>query len=307
MIKNRCQLACKAEGTEGSAESLAGADAVPVQNLSFKPSTEMGERPNVSSSLSRWASVAGARSAVMEFDMELKGSGTAGTAPAFGKILKCCGFGETVVPVTSVTYLPASTSISSMTLAAYIDGKIQKIWGARGDVGLKLEKGKPGLLHFAFTGADFSDADGVMLTTGVSYESTKPVPFMNSSFTVDSYAALVGTLEFKMNNSLALRPDVNTVSGHKSAVITERKPTLSMDPEEVLVATYDFFTKLKNGNEGALTCALTGTAGNIITITAPKVQFTGINPGDKSGICSLGIDCQLNRNAGDDELSIALT
>jgi hypothetical protein len=307
MIKNRSQLACKAESVEGTFETLAGVDVIPVFNLSFKPTTEIGERPNVSSSLSRWASIAGARSAVMEFDMELKGSGTVGTAPALGKLLKCCGFGETVVAVTSVTYLPASSSISSMSLAAYIDGKIKKIWGARGDMSLKLEKGKPGMFHFVFTGADYSDADGAMLSSGIAYEATKPIPFMNSSYTLDSYAALIGSLEIKMNNSVVLRDDVNTISGHKSAVITGRKPTLSIDPEECLVATYDWFTKLKTNVEGALSCVLTGTAGNICTITAPKIQYTAVNPADKNGIASLGIDCQLNRNAGDDEISIAFT
>ena len=307
MIKNRCQLACKAEAVEGTFETLAGADVVPVMNFSFKPTTEIGEQTNVSSSLSRWASIAGARSAVMEFDMELKGSGTAGTAPAFGKLLLACGFAETLVAITSATYKPASSAISSMSFAAYLDGKIKKLWGARGDVSLKLEKGKPAIFHFVFTGADYSDTDGAMLTTGVVYEATKPIPFMSSTFLIDSYAAIVGSLEFKMNNVVALRPDINAISGHKSAVITERKPTMSMDPEEVLVATYDFYTKLKTHSEGALTLALTGSAGNIATVTAPKVQYVGINPGDKSGILSLGIDCHLNRNAGDDEIVIAMT
>jgi hypothetical protein len=75
----------------------------------------------------------------------------------------------------------------------------------------------------------------------------------------------------------------------------------------VLVATYDFFGKLRSGSEGALTLALTGSAGNITTITAPKVQYTGVKLSEKSGIRSLGIDCQLNRNAGDDEIVIAFT
>ena len=110
-----------------------------------------------------------------------------------------------------------------------------------------------------------------------------------------------------MNNEIALRDDVNTSSGYKSAVITGRRPSLSIDPEMVLVATYDFFGKWRSGNEGALSLALTGAAGNICTITAPKVQYTAPKLAEKSGIRSLGIDCQLNRNAGDDELSLAFT
>ncbi|MCK7495178.1 MAG: hypothetical protein MZW92_31855 [Comamonadaceae bacterium] len=43
----------------------------------------------------------------LTFDVEIKGSGAAGTAPELGVLLKGCGFGETVVAVTSVTYAPA--------------------------------------------------------------------------------------------------------------------------------------------------------------------------------------------------------
>jgi len=307
LIEARTQLAIKVEGTEGSAETLAGADAVLVANAKFTPSIAMGERNNMSSSLSRWASIPGARSAKMEFDVELKGSGTAGTAPALGKLLQGCGFGETVSAGVSVTYKPASVSIGSYTLAMYVDGVIKKMWGARGNVSLKLEDGAPGWLHFEFTGADFSITDGAMLSSGVSYESTKPVAFLSASLTVDSYAALIGAMEINVNNEVTLRKDINSSSGHRSAVITSRKPTMTMDPEAVLVATYDFYGKLRSGNEGALSMVLTGTAGNICTITAPKVQYTGLSDDNKEGIKNYGITCQLNRSSGDDELSIVFT
>lgn len=307
MIVKRAQMAAKAEGTEGSAETLAGADAFLAENISFNPETEMSRRGNTSSSLSNFSQVPGARKATMEFDVELKGSGTAGMAPALGKLLKGCGFGEALVALASATYTPASTGVGSMTLAMYNDGVIYKIWGARGTVGLKFVKGKQVLLHFVFTGADYSVTDGAMLTTGITYEATKPQPFLAATMTIDSYAALIGSMDFNMNNEIVLRDDVNASSGHKSAVITGRQPFLSFDPEMVLVATYDFFGKLRSGSEGALTLALTGTAGNICAITAPKVQYTKVGLAEKSGLRSLGIDCQLNRNAGDDEISIAFT
>ncbi len=306
LIEKKTQLAAKAESVEGSAETLAAADVVLVENVKFNPNTPPNKRNPVSASLSGFASVSGARSATMEFDIEVKGSGTAGTAPALGKFLKCSGFAETVVALTSVTYLPASSGISSMTLAAYMDGVIKKIWGARGTWSLKLETGKPSYLHFVFTGADFSVADGALLTN-VTYESTKPVAFQNAAFTIDSYAALIGALEFTGNNAVALRKDGNAVSGHKSAIITGREMAMTFDPEMVTVATYDFYGKMRSGSEGALTAALAGAAGNIITLTAPKVQYTGIKSEAREGYRSLGIDCQLNRNSGDDEISIALT
>ncbi|HBE44274.1 MAG TPA: hypothetical protein DDW17_02165 [Deltaproteobacteria bacterium] len=306
MIEARTQLAAKIEGTEGQAEALTKTEAFLAANFKFTPDTPAGERPNVSASLSPWAPIPGARSAKMEFDVELKGSGTKGTAPALGALLKACGFGETVSANTSVTYKPASTSISSITIASYEDGIMKKIWGARGNVSLKLEDGAPGWLHFEFTGADFSVTDVTMLAD-VTYESTKPIAFLAATLTIDSYSALIGALEINMNNAVALRKDINSASGYKSAVITNRKPSMTIDPEAVLVATYDFYGKLRSGNEGALSLALTGSAGNVCTITAPKVQYTAISDDVKEGLRNLGITCQLNRNAGDDELSIVFT
>lgn len=307
MLVKRAQLAAKAETTEGTAETLVGANAFLAQNIDFSPDIAMGERDNLTSSLSPFPKVPGERKGGMSFDVELKGSGTAGTAPALGKLLLGCGFAETLVASTSATYKPASTGIGSMTLAMYNDGIIYKIWGARGTVSLKNVKGKPSMFHFEFSGADYSVADGAMLSSGVSYESTLPQPFLSSQLTIDSYAALIGTLDINMNNEVALREDGNTESGYKSAVITSRKPSLSFDPEMVLVATYDFFGKLRSGNQGALSYVIGATAGNICTVTAPKVQYTGVKLSDKSGIRGLGMDCQLNRNAGDDELVIAFT
>ena len=306
LIEARTQIAAKKETVEGAAETLSASDAFLAANVKFTPNFAMGERKNVSSSLSPWASIPGVRSAKLEFDVELKGSGTAGTAPALGNLLKACGLGETVDSGKSVTYAPASSSISSLTLAAYQDGIIKKIWGARGNVSLKLENGAPGWLHFEFTGADFSVTDGTMLS-GVTYESTKPVAFLSATFSIDGYSALIGVLEINMNNEVNLRKDANSDSGYKSAVITGRKPTMTMDPEHVTVATYDFFGKLRSGNEGSLSLVLGSTAGNICTIKAPKVQYINISDDVRDGIRSLGITCQLNRSSGDDEISIAFT
>lgn len=307
MILKRAQLAAKIEETEGDAQTLAGADAFLAENIAFNPTTAMEQRNNVASSLSPFSQVAGVRSATMEFEVELKGSGEKGTAPALGKLLKACGFGEAVVVSASATYTPASTGLSSLTIGLYNDGVRYQIQGARGNVSLRLEKGKPGRFRFVFTGAEYVVGDVAMLSSGVSYETSKPQPFLSASLSIDSYAALVGLLEFNMGNEVTLRDSVNTASGHLSAVIAGRQPTLSLDPEMVTVATYDWFTKLKTANEGALTATLGATAGNICTISAPKVQYTGIRVDGKSGLRSLGVDCQLNRNAGDDELSIVFT
>jgi len=306
MLESRTQLAIKVEGTEGSAEAPENTDAVLHRNAKFIPDIAMTQRDMRSSSLSQFSAVPGKRQAAIEFEMELKGSGSAGTAPESGICLKGCGFTETVDTGVSVTYTPASSSIGSYTLLLYEDGILHKIWGARGTVKLILKAGEPGILSFSFIGADFSATD-VALLSGCSYDSTLPPAFLSAQLTIDSYAALLSSLEIDIANTLALREDANKESGHYSTIISKRMPVMSIDPEKVLVATYDFYGKLRSGNEGALSTVLGGTAGNICTITAPKVQYTKIDEAEREGIRTLGIDCQLNRSSGDDELSLAFT
>lgn len=308
MITKRAQIAILVEESEGTAETLAGAQAILVANPKFTPNRKVYDRDLVSASLSQYSAIAGEYSATIEFDVHLKGSGTAGTAPEFGACLLGCGFAATTVPVTSVTYTPASASIGSYTIGLYMDGKCYKIWGARGDVSFKATAGSFFTAHFVFTGAGYTVTDTALLSSGVSYQTTTPVVFAGAAImTIDSLSANLQSLEIKMNNALQLRASPNKATGFLSAVITGRRPIMTFDPEEVLVATYDFYAKLNSNNLAALSIALTGAAGNITTITAPKVQYIDIAPGDRGGLATLGIDCLLSRNAGDDELSIAFT
>ena len=304
ILIQRIQLAAKIEATEGTAESLAAADAMLVANPTFRPEIKSTDRAQLSSSLSRFGAVPGLRSAVIEFDVELKGSGVAGTVPMIGKLMRACGFGETIVVNTSVTYAPASASVPSITIALYMDGMRKMIWGARGTFKIVCKAGEPSMIHFMFTGADFSVTD-LALLTGVAYETTVPQPFQAATFTIDSYAAIIESLEIDIGNQVSLRPDVTVTSGHRSAAITKRESVLTIDPELITVAMYDFYGKWRSGVMGALSLAIGAVVGNKAEITAPKVQYVGIAPGDRSGIRTLGIDSWLNRNSGDDEISIA--
>lgn len=307
LLIQRSQIVCELEAVEGTAETLEGADAFLGFNPAFEPIIDAHERDPVRSVLSPHGSVFGKRSARMTFDVELVGMAAAGSAIHYADALKACGVGETLVADTSATYKPASSSVSSATLAMYLDGKIYKMWGARGTARLSLEAGKPGIMSFEFIGADFSEADGALLSSGVSYNSVKPPTFQSASLTIDSYAALVSRVDLDLANALTLREDANASSGHKSAVITNRKPMLSFDPENVLVATEDFLGNWRSGSEMAFTATLGSATGNTIALTAPKVQYQTAGMGDREGVSVLDLAGLCCLSSGDDEWQIQIT
>jgi hypothetical protein len=304
---DRTQIAAKIESVEGVAESLAAADAF----LAFPsgdpdPKIEPYERNPFRETLSPLPSVMGKRSGKLPFMAELAGSGTAGTAPPWGKLMKGCAFGETLVALTSVAYAPASTAIPSLTLAAYMDGVIHKIWGARGGLKLNLEVGKPGLLHFDFQGSDFSHADGAMLV-GATYSSIVPPVFLGATFTIDGVDFNVEKVELDIANTLALRTNPNADSGHQSCLITGRKGKITLDPEMVLASTKDIWTMWRNGSTVVLSAVLGSTPGNIVTIACPAFQIQDVKFGNRTGIRTNNLTAMMALSSGDDELTISLT
>lgn len=309
ILSNRQVIAAKIETTEGTAITLAGADA---NNLIMEPRFEadvpMYKREFLDNSLSPFKHLATTRLARLSFKCECKGSGTAGTAPALGKLLKACGFGETVVASTSVTYAPISAlaSIPTLTLAIYKDGLRKALKGARGNVKYSAKAGEPGMFEFEFVGVYDGTTDVAILTpSGV--DTTVPVPLLSATFSVASFSAFVSQLAFDMANELTPRGDINQASGYISTLLTKREPKGSFDPEDELVATHDFYGRWLLGTTGALTWKHEGSAGNITTFTVPNCQYTKIAESDRSGIATLNTDFLMTRSSGDDELSIAFT
>jgi len=310
ILSNRQIIAAKVEVTEGTAETLAAADANDqiLEPAKFEPNISMFERTLLDISYSNFKQIPGTRLATISFKCENKGSGTAGTAPAIGKLLKACGFLETVVAVTSVTYTPLSAlaTIPTLTVAVYIDGVRKQIRGARGNVKYSAKNGEPGMFEFTFIGVyDAVTSQALLTPSGV--ETTVPVPLLTALFSVGGFSAFVSTITFDMGVKLAPRADINKAEGYISTLITARMPKGTFDPELEIIATHDWYGRWVGGTTGALTWKHPGTAGNICTFNVPVCQYIKVSDGDRDGIALSPIDFLMVRNAagGDDEISVA--
>lgn len=308
MLTNRQVLGSKIEAVEGTAETLAGADCN-VQLLEpakFEPNIAMFERNLLSTSLSSFKMIPGTRLAQISCKVEAKGSGTAGTAPALGKLNKACALGETVVASTSVTYAPVSAlaSIPTLTMAVYVDGVRQQIRGARGNRKYTGKNGEPGVYEYTFIGI-YDAVTDVALPTPSGVETTVPVALLTATFSIASFQAFISQIAIDLGNQLTPRADMNKAEGYISTLLTKRRVTGSFDPEMELVATHDFYGKWLAGATGVFTFRHTGSAGNILIVSAPVCQYTKLSPSDRNGLASLGADFLLARSAaaGDDEIS----
>lgn len=298
-------------------ESTYNTDAAPTNTanaLAFmEPALNPGEgariidRPLVRPFLGMPKRLFGGTLASIAFACELKGSGTAGTAPAIGAALQACGLAETVVAATSVAYKPTSTpsAVKSATIWYYQDGTLHKMTGCRGNAAFSIEAGGIPKVTFTFTGHYTSMTDASIVTP--TLEATVPNPIRGATFTIGAYAAVINAVSLDLGNKVSAAPSVTSADGFAEVRITDRDVAGSMDPEMQLVATQDVMTQWKNRTELAMSYALPGSAGNILTITAPKVVYGAPTQGDREMIRTWALPFHCVENSGDDELVLTFT
>ena len=313
-LTRRQILAIKVESSEGTDAVPVAADVVsPAYNVSYTPNIKMNERKIVKPTFSAITEIAGEESGEIKFEVELKGSGTAGTRPYYDVPLLACGFACTTVHATSVTYKPTSAAPATVTIALYEGDsgtvfKMRKLVGCRGNVSFDAVAGQPVLAKFDFKGRYVEPTDTVALTMPTI--TPLPLPFVSAALS----ALGVGTLKatkctIDMGNSVQLRQDVNQATGIVSAVIVDRKMKGNLDPEQEAASTMNFFNKFTTNTEAALSYALTGSGGNIVSLSAPAVQILNLKEAARNEIRTMALDLGFHQSAstGDDELSIVLT
>ncbi len=308
LLTRRKLLLAKIESTYNvDPTPTASDDAVMVETLAWSSEgLKMIDRPSIRPSLATLQQIYGGRLVSVSFNVEVKGSGSAGTAPEIGQLLRACGLGETIVASTSVIYEPVSTGLESATLYVYEDGKLIVVTGARGTVNFTLEAGNKPMANFTMTGHVGPQTDASL--PAATFDSVVPEAFIGGSFTIDSYSAKISNLSFDLGNAMAMPESVNGADGYDEIIITSRDVNGSIDPLDELVATEDYVGNFTSGAAMALTTgAIGGTAGNIITITMPAVYYRDAATADRDGVAALELPFGATESGTDDEVSIAFT
>ena len=279
------------ESSYGSEPSLDGADAVLVRDLSITPqSSDVVSRDLIRPYLGASQQLLANTKVECTFSVELAGSGTAGTAPQYGKAIQACGLSETIAANTSVTYEPESSGFNSITIHYNIDGVRHKVTGCRGNLTLNATVGEIPSLDFSFTGI-YNAPDDTALPTPTYSNQDDPLIFKNgntSSFALLSYAGALQSISMDLGTSLVYR---ELVGGTKEVLITDRAVSGSVSIEAVLMATKDFFAAAVDDDAalGNLQFTHGSTAGNIVQFTSAKVDIGDVSYGDQDGIAMLEI------------------
>jgi hypothetical protein len=297
------------ESSYGVDPTPTGTDAVLVRDLNITPQqSDVVSRDLIRPYLGASEQLLANTRVECTFSVELAGSGTAGTAPQYGKALQACGLSETVAVGTSVTYAPVSSAFSSVTIHYNIDGVRHKVTGARGTFTLNGAVGEIPSIDFTFTGIYNAPGDSALPSVTYANQAT-PLIFKNvntASFSLLSYSGCLQSVSLDIGNTVVYR---ELIGCDKEVIITDRSASGSVSIEMVSIATKDYFTAaLTDSTLGNLTFQHGTTAGNIVYFASTSIDIGDVSYGDQDGVAMLNIPyTAIPSSAGNDEFSLEYT
>jgi hypothetical protein len=244
--------------------------------------------------------------ATMSFKVELVPSGAAGTAPAWGPLLRACGVAETVTASTSVVYNPISDAFESVTLYLHVDGHLFTLTGSRGTCDITVNASGIPYLEFAFTGLWTKPTDAALPTPDLA-AFQKPLLASNVNTPLFTIAGTDHVLRsFKMAFGNQIEP--RFLIGREEIVITDRADTIEAQIEATALSTLDPFALARDQTAVALALTHGTGAGRIAALAIPTAQM--MRPGtptEAQGIMEWPLNMIPLPGTGNDQWTLTLT
>ena len=307
----------KIESTYGTDAAPTGAaNAMLVSNLSVTPlNSQNVDRDNIRPFLGGSEQLVGTRFVQCSFDLELTGSGTVATAPAWGPALQACGFAETLTAAVRADYTPVSTGFSSATIDYHTDGLRHKLTGCRGNVVFKLGVGERPVMSFSFTGL-------YNTPTAVANPSVTLTAFQIPQVVTD---ANTGDINLGCTHALAIAPAIaagtafisqgvqidmgNTVNftpllGGETVDLTQRAVTASVMFDLTAAEEATAYAAVEANTVTSLGMIHGTVTNRRVLIFCPSVQRINPTKGDVNGKLMQGFDLRMVPVSGNDEIRI---
>jgi hypothetical protein len=310
-ISNEVLLA-KTETTYGTdSVPVVGTNAILIRNAQLSSEgLRMPARGAIRASIGQLQTPYGGQLKRLTFECEVKGSGTAGTAPEIGPLLEACGLEETVVAVTSVTYTPESAAHESVTMYYFEGGRKRHILtGCRGTVTFRLEAGGLLIAAFDFVGHHSEPTDQSLPSP--TYNSTVPRTALGMAVAINGVTAIVAkSWEWALNNVIAQPPSMSATDGYGEIIITSRDVKGSILIESELDSVIDIDALLSGMTRFAFASGTLGsTAGNRVAVTTPSssTYVADSNAQEADGLRLRNVMLAVDDSTPNAELSIAFT
>jgi hypothetical protein len=312
IMRNTAILA-KIETTTGTDAAPTGADnALLVSNASFEFNYNNVDRDPLRGYMGGRQSLPGTRFVRATFDVELTGSGTVGTAPAWGPLLLACAMAETT-SATAVEYTPVSTGLKTLTIKYIVDGVLHTMLGCMGDVELDMQEGAIPMLKFNFTGRDGGTTEqAIPALTLTNWKTPTVITAENSGCLTlgGTYAAGVVTggttfpsrgLNVKLGNDLK---QIATLCAGNQVDVTNRNTTGNTQLELTAAQEVQAVNDVNATVMTSLSFTHGTTAGAKVMVFAPNTQRLSPAHVDYEGRAHMSFELNFVPVVGNDELRI---
>jgi len=138
-----------------------------------------------------------------DFSVEIAGSGVAGTAPAWGPLLRSCGFSEVITAATDVQYDLINDNFESSTIYYNADKVNHILVGCRGTVSLSLAPKRIPKFRFSVKGLVGTIADTPLPAVDQT-KWTKPlvVNKANTTMSLHGWSAIAESLDINTGSQV---------------------------------------------------------------------------------------------------------
>lgn len=306
LLKKISVLAAKIESTIGTAESLTGSDAAfNVFNAKVVPDIEMVDREG-QGGFDYLASIPAGRKGRVTFSTNAQWDGTA-TEPSWADtFLPACGWVKSSQTFTPRSEAPGS-NVKTLTFAKYVNGTLYTLAGCVGNFTVNLVSGRIVTIDWEFTGVWNGRTDGSILTP--TYPTDLNLRWSGGVAEWNDVKLYASAATIRSNNTITMREDASTTSGYHSAIITNRRPMVTVDPEAVTVASQDRWGLWLSSTEYNLQLHCGGSTNSMLQFDAPKAQIMTIADGERENLVTDEIEFACNKNGAthDQSLSIVFT
>jgi len=299
-VRNAVVLAMP-EAAYGNDPGPTGANAILIANLSAVPlNANNVDRALLRAYFGASEMLPGTHYAEVSFDVEIVGSGTIGTAPAWECLLLACGFASTVT-ADRVDYLPLTDAQPSATIYLNDSGVLHELNGARGTVTFKLNAGEKPVMSYHFLGLyvpitaaalPVPDYSGFMqpqipthgntqvLTLGATHADAGP-PALTGGTTISSLG-----LEINVGNNVQFTPMI----GAETVDITNREVTGKVKVDATAAQEVARMADVLAGTLSSVGMIHGTVAGSRVMLYLPTAQFLNPSKEELNGRRLIGYD-----------------
>lgn len=242
-----------------------------------------------------------------DIEVELAGSGTAGTAPGIAPLLLGCRTSQTVTAGTSVVYAPATTAPKYLTMDCDLDGSLFKMQDAIGNFSLNFEVGQYPMAKMNFIGAYQAMTDRTMPTGATFATQRKPLVVNRANtptFTLGGLALPSASFSLDLGANVYWRELVN----QSGAEMEDRNPTARIRVELGTVAQRNWGESIRQGDSLAFNLLHGTAAGNRVGLSCPNLVVNSKPTiSDDRGIAMLELSFDVVPTNGNDEFTLTFT